>query len=470
MTNYFSKGNLAKISSILIFSAIIIGCQTKKEFSIRVLNHDKNTDSVFIKELTTDKILAKIPLNSKETEFRFSLERPTIGSVYSNNSEQSSMVILQPNSKTDLRIDSTFYKSNDNLADSLINFLHVNTNESLGGENAKIIFGQDNPEKVIQLFDSLSKYRTSIIESFKDQLSNDESEILHFYNEGRINAFLLFYGRMIKKYEPRNPFFAFIKDMDNENNLHKIFPNNLLYKYEIEFLNERDSIDDIKTFLNFIEAKTTNKDLASFLKAIYLKNVIQHPSYWEKHEQLFTSTSIEKARKREKENPYSDLMKSAFGSYFSLQQGVDGYNFVAYDSDSIPVTLSDFKGKLVFIDVWATWCGPCVRHRPNVLKLAEKYKDNENIEILMISVDSSEEKWKKYINKTNKDKWGKELMIQDGMRTEFGDKYLVKAIPKYILIDGNGTIINSKCPEPSIALETMIDKELNKMLLVGSSK
>ena len=76
----------------------------------------------------------------------------------------------------------------------------------------------------------------------------------------------------------------------------------------------------------------------------------------------------------------------------------------------------------------------------------------------MISVDSSIDKWKDYIERTNPENVGVELIIPDGMNTLFGDKYLIKSIPKYILIDHKGIIIHSNLSEPSLQMEKLIDE------------
>ena len=78
----------------------------------------------------------------------------------------------------------------------------------------------------------------------------------------------------------------------------------------------------------------------------------------------------------------------------------------------------------------------------------------------MISVDSSTKRWESYINKTNKINYGTEVIIPEGMQSDFGNKYAIKSIPKYILIDENGIILNSDLPEPSLGMEKIIEQEI----------
>ncbi|WP_205944130.1 TlpA disulfide reductase family protein [Pedobacter sp. HDW13] len=75
-------------------------------------------------------------------------------------------------------------------------------------------------------------------------------------------------------------------------------------------------------------------------------------------------------------------------------------NFTQSDNTGKQVTFSEFKGKYVFIDFWASWCGPCRAENPNVLKAYNKYKDKK-FTIVGISLDDNEEKWKKAIEEDN---------------------------------------------------------------------
>ncbi len=267
----------------------------------------------------------------------------------------------------------------------------------------------------------------------------------------------------MKGFEARDPYFEFIQKINSFDSEAKSLPYMILFKYEIELLREQDSIRDIQTFLGEIEKKTENLDLKNFLKAYYIQSVIDNPSYWRPHEQLFTSDKITEALEIEKSNPYSFLINKASDSFFSSMAGVEAFNFKAKKSDDSDFSLSDLKGKLILIDAWATWCGPCVHHRPNILEIAAKYQNDPRVAVLMVSGDSELDRWKNYISRTNPQNHGIEVNIPDGMNDTFGDKYLVKAIPKYFLIDPNGIIIGSDLPEPSLGMEKMIEFELEKM-------
>ena len=111
-------------------------------------------------------------------------------------------------------------------------------------------------------------------------------------------------------------------------------------------------------------------------------------------------------------------------------------------------SLSDFRGKYVYIDVWATWCAPCKAQIPFLEKIEKEYA-GKNIEFVSISVDKQKDfdKWKKYV--TDKNLSGIQLFASNAFESSFIQEYNIKTIPRFILIDPAGKIISQKAPKPS---------------------
>jgi thiol-disulfide isomerase/thioredoxin len=121
------------------------------------------------------------------------------------------------------------------------------------------------------------------------------------------------------------------------------------------------------------------------------------------------------------------------------------------------ISLKDFKGKVLFIDVWATWCTPCVKELPYTHKLKEYFKSNNQVEILYVSIDSEIGRWKSFLEK-NKQLDGLHINIDD---PTFSESYKITGIPRYILIDKQGKIIDAFCSKPSNGeMEEIISKAL----------
>jgi thiol-disulfide isomerase/thioredoxin len=111
-------------------------------------------------------------------------------------------------------------------------------------------------------------------------------------------------------------------------------------------------------------------------------------------------------------------------------------------------SLESLKGKYVYIDVWATWCGPCRGEIPFLKTIEEKYK-GKNIEFVSISVDVAKDhdKWKNFV--TEKGLEGIQLFADKNWESSFIAAFGINSIPRFILIDPNGIVIDADAKRPS---------------------
>lgn len=132
-----------------------------------------------------------------------------------------------------------------------------------------------------------------------------------------------------------------------------------------------------------------------------------------------------------------------------LGKGKASPKFVNFENNAGGTTsLDDLKGKYVYIDVWATWCGPCKVEIP-FLKTVEKDYHNKNIAFISLSADKAKDhgKWKTMIQE--KELSGIQLFSDADFETSFMRDYKINAIPRFILIDPNGNIVSADAPRPS---------------------
>ena len=139
-----------------------------------------------------------------------------------------------------------------------------------------------------------------------------------------------------------------------------------------------------------------------------------------------------------------------------LPKGMDSPVFEAYENfNGEKTSLSDLKGKFVYVDIWATWCGPCKVEIPHLKSLEKKY-DDRNIAFVSISVDSpkrsgswekAREKWKTMVSEEAMG--GVQLFAPEGPKSQFVEDYINIGIPRFILIDPEGKIVSAVAPRPS---------------------
>ncbi|MEX0360240.1 MAG: TlpA family protein disulfide reductase [Allomuricauda sp.] len=241
--------------------------------------------------------------------------------------------------------------------------------------------------------------------------------------------------------------------LNEEDFNYSVFYNSLVhlhYKEQIKQRAQKDSlVDPNEAFFQVVgEIPVENIRNSVLYRTVwgsmpYIQNV---DSYYEK----FMSISTNETHKKEITDAYNRIKKIKPGSYSPT--------FEAYENHAGGYSsLGDFKGKYVYVDVWASWCAPCIKEIPDLKEVEKKYR-GKNIEFLSISVDtdSSYDDWKKMV--VDKELTGVQLIADKAWDSEFIKDYQIKGIPRYILIDPEGKIVNAMAPSPSTdELETTLE-------------
>lgn len=189
--------------------------------------------------------------------------------------------------------------------------------------------------------------------------------------------------------------------------------------------------------------KISNQELREFYAISCLRKLIDYKTYFRINEIVKCCKPIFTTSKGVTD--YSNIV-DYISNIKSLKnvEGSDAFNFAFENEKGEIVKLSDFKGKFVLIDIWATWCGPCKAQIPHLLEMEKKMK-GENIQFVSISADKQKDKelWLKYIKDNNMH--GCTLIADKDFKSDMMKFYSVNAIPRFILIDPQGKLISDNC-------------------------
>ncbi|MCU4177134.1 redoxin domain-containing protein [Carboxylicivirga sp. N1Y90] len=180
------------------------------------------------------------------------------------------------------------------------------------------------------------------------------------------------------------------------------------------------------------QIKFVDENPTSPISAFIVSNVYRHKPLEEIKE------GVAKLDASLSTSPYYQVISERVAKLEKVAIGQPAPDFTMNDADGNPVSLSSFKGKLILVDFWASWCGPCRRENPNVVKLYAEFKD-KGFDILGVSLDQKKDAWLKAIE-DDQLTWNHVSDLK-GWGNDAAKLYAVSGIPHTVLIDAEGVII-----------------------------
>ena len=141
---------------------------------------------------------------------------------------------------------------------------------------------------------------------------------------------------------------------------------------------------------------------------------------------------------------YAAAYERAYAANRRLFRGQPAVAFTFEDREGRRVSLSDFRGRYVFIDLWATWCGPCNAEIPALRELEREF-EGRNIVFVGISCDGDRESWERFLDRSPMG--GTQLFMGDDR--SYMDSIQCKGIPRFLLVDREGRFVNANMSRPS---------------------
>jgi len=479
-----------KMISLAILSVILWNCSEKVE-SDQIINQtivsgkienalsetveiilDKN-----IRGLKNDKYVAGV---DQKGRFQFSLQLPDwqIGKIFL--ADHSAYIFLESNDSIHISVDETDF-------DNSLTF------SGKGAENCKYF------NESYSTFES----RTYLVDNRNKTKEINSGKAFRQYRDNIRNQHLQFYNTNRSKLSPAAEKVALGQINCRWGN--KLFDYPTVHLY----LNDQEMKPDFEEgYYDFINSIDLNDEsLLRFDKYIvYLDNYLDHqlklkfkyndlkynhsnnyddyykyPALYELADEhlkgkikwamqsYYLVTAIERGRFDTIKNQFEDF-KNSYQDESSLEavlltydktslvaEGKPAPDFTLTSYENKHISLSDFRGNVVYLDFWASWCPPCIYLIPDSKKLKEIFKDDKVL-FLNVSIDENENAWRKMIEKENIT--GVNL-IASGFSSPMTNQYGVRALPRYFLIDKNGIIVDNDAKKPN---EKELISEIRELL------
>ncbi|UKM64072.1 TlpA family protein disulfide reductase [Flavobacteriaceae bacterium GSB9] len=308
----------------------------------------------------------------------------------------------------------------------------------------------------------------------------DEAEFKSKINsmKNEIETLLKDYDNIPKSYiekEKRNIHYTYLRQIAVYEQAHKELARKPNFKASNDLLNELNTLDynneedfEFSSHYKFLVSQYYKKTADSLARAenspmdlAYLKLVSNVENQTIKNGLLFDFANIAISRTSYVDTFYkvfsenstntenNKIIEEKYKKITALNVGKPSPKFTNYKNyEGGTTSLEDLKGKYLYIDVWATWCGPCIREIPALKKLENQYH-NKNIEFVSISIDKASdfEKWKTMVS--DKELKGVQLFADNDWNSQFVQDYGIKGIPRFILLDPEGKIVSVNAPRPS---------------------
>ena len=398
--------NKAQFYFSFIFLLFLVGCLNKSntvsngiQSSGQIINpvldnvKFESTDSTFTVELT------------KEGKFTFSFS--TDSSLYLNLShgEYTSMYV-KPGDKIDLSLNTNEFDESINYKGSEeSNFLARKylINEEYKFYSKNFYLGSIEEYKL-----DLSNYKSSIFQSVNSisdtNFINDQNNEIN----STINYFIDSKEKFMISNEANIREFLFEKNLINE-------------KYNWWAIEDTMDIDSFNEIIS--EYENTIK--------LLIKKLVNDDESNSKQLEILKDEMDSKIERK-----LSIINKP--------QNGESYIDFTYENTSGESVSLSSFKGSLVYVDVWATWCGPCKAEIPYLKSLEQDYHE-QNIVFLSVSVDTNKDKWLKMVEE---EALGGVQLWADGW-SQITKDYAIFGIPRFMLFSEDGKVISNDAPRPS---------------------
>lgn len=439
--------------TILLLSLALFSCKQEKEQTYSILNgtiENNLAESVVIRGTDFE---AKLPI-SPEGSFSDTLHLKNNGFYQLYVGRERTEIYLEKGQDLTVNLNTEEFDESLKYSGNLANPNNYLVQKYLWNEenvDFKGLFMLDE-ESFLKKLDADQKsldslYATHNIKSdnFKKMLAEEDTYSKAGLIENYQNAHRYYTGK--EDFQVSQKFYESLSDINFKDTL--AFRNSVSYQnlLSVHFnrLASEEEIEgeDAELTLRFL------KNVDSSLPDGYAKDKVMYDylQFGLKPDQNLGETYDIYAKSNP--NPKNlEKLTERYNQLKSITKGKPSPSFDYENYDGGTTSLADLKGKYVYIDVWATWCGPCIREIPALKEIEGQYQ-GKNIHFVSISIDEPKdyEKWRAMVS--DKELVGIQLMADKNWESKFVKEYGILGIPRFILIDPEGNIVTADAPRPS---------------------
>jgi len=446
---------MKKILLTFLIIVTIIACKTEKPkdymvLSGNIINLEKDT----IKLNNIGNVFSKKLAINDDGSFHDTL---SIESGYYSFYDGNKVVDLYLIKDEDLQVSYDFKDTTNVITFAgknagLNNYLLTKgkTSTELYGGKSSILYSLDENDfvtKVKTVKNSLEELLNSA--TLEELFTSQELKNIHYASVEKLNNYESAHRYYTKnpEFKPSDSFNSGITSIDlnniddfNSSSSYRSILQSHFGNLTQDKINEEDEKYDL-VYLDVINENVKNETIKN---ALLYSNAKYGITYTENLKDFYTNFMTYST-----DTVNNNEITKAFNKLKTTAKGELSPKFMNYENFKGGTTsLDDLKGKYVYIDVWATWCGPCKREIPSLKKIEKQYH-GKNIEFVSISVDVEKdyEAWKKMI--VEKELGGIQLYADKSWNSNFITDFSIKGIPRFILIDPDGKIVTPNAPRPS---------------------
>lgn len=309
--------------------------------------------------------------------------------------------------------------------------------------------------------DSAEAVRLSLLEKYSPHFSQKEVEIAReqikyqkIFSLTRYPGIHSFYTKN-DSFEVSDNYPDAFKEIDPNNKIasvHFEYINaliKLVYKAASQRIISGDTMDRALIYIQSIDSLVSNPKVKSELTFTLIKRFLTKSKR--------PDEMIEMARQSVNDSFKLDYLEQKYKKVVLTKAGNPSPTFTFINRSGKEVSLEDFRGQVVYIDIWASWCAPCIAEIPSFKKLQDTLK-NEAIAFVSISYSDDQERWQKVLSDKN---LGGVQLFSKNSNHAFFENYSVSGIPRYILLDQNLRIVAANADRPS---NPQLQKQIRELL------